>query len=350
MSLRSLLSLSLALALSGCMVGNQTGLSGFGRTGLEVQRVASVVVSEGTSRVMGTVRLPASLLDGTGASLDAPTFVTSGRLTLLDADGQPIPQTEPAEVDAQGGYSFPAVPLGVSMVLRAEIPVGDRTLVLKKLIRATDALTCAHVDLATTLVADKLFSATPLVKPDPGLAGADLFELFHPARLLGVEAHFRQRLDLAPPPSLEDVRDALVAGDTSGIFNLVEPLATGSGDAYHDMFERPDSSLDIRISAVGTNSVPIKERPKVFGVLRFKVLNAPEGIARIEYWAKSSRPEKVAEASDTPDFLATWDSWTLPDGDYTFDTIAVFENNRRRLLGQTFVRIENTIGNHCPLP
>lgn len=236
------------------------------------------------------------------------------------------------------------------MVLRAEIPVGDRTYVLKKLLRPTEALTCAHVDLATTVVADKLLGTHPLVKPDPGLMGADLFELFHPARLLGVEAIFRKRLDKAPPPSRDDVRDALTVAQTSGIFDLLEPLTSGGGDAYHGMFDRPDSSLDIRISAVGTNSIGVKERPTVFGILRFKVMGAPAGTARVEFWAKSDRQEKVAEGTASPDFTASLDTWTLPDGEYTFDTIAVSETNRRRLLGQTFVRIENSIGNHCPLP
>lgn len=350
MHLRSLLALTLALGLSGCPLANQTGLSGNGGASLEVQRIASVVVSEGTSRVMGTVRLPASLLAGTGDTLEGLAFATEGRLELLDASGQPISQVAAVNVDAQGNYAFPAVPLGISMLMRAEIPVGGQTLVLKKLIRPTEALTCAHVDLATTVVADKVMAAQPLVKHDPGLVGADLFELFHPARLLGVESLFRQQIALAPPPGIDVVRAALVGADTSALFDQLEGMRAGAGDAYHDMFDRPDSSLDIRIAAAGTNSIGVKDRSKIFGIIRFKVVNAPAGTARVEFWAKSKSQVKIAEGTASPDFAATLDTWTLADGEYTFDTIAISESNKRRLLGQTFVRIENTIGNHCPLP
>lgn len=340
----------LAIALSGCQLGTQFLTNDAGeKPGLEVKRIAKVTVSQGTSKVLGTVRLPSSLL-GSGTSLDQQRFVAGARLELLDRHGQPISGTSVATSDEGGVFSFPTAPLGVSMVLRAQVAVGGKTLVLKKLLRPSEALTCAHVDLATTAIADKLFSGHPLLLADPGLDGADLFELFNSTRLLDAESLLRSQISQAPPPTIQEVQDALAAGNTASIFDVLAPAIPGFTTAYQALFDRPDSSLGFHITAVGTNSIGTLDRTKVFGVITFKVVHVPEEIVRVEYWAKSDKQIKVAEATASPDFEATLDTWTLKDDEYTFDTIAVTDKNRRRLLGQTFVTIENTIGNHCPLP
>ncbi|HEY9898170.1 MAG TPA: hypothetical protein V6D00_03205 [Pantanalinema sp.] len=346
---RSLVVTLLAL-LCGCQPANMTATNKASQPGLAIERIAQVVVSDGTSRVMGTVRLPESLLGQGGDRLDSPRGIAGAELTLLDASGQPIPNTATVRSDAEGLFSIPSAPLGVSMVLRAQAVVGSRTLTLKKLLRPSQALTCAHLDLASTVIADKLLSAQPLLVLDPGLVGADLFELFNPVRLQEVEKLLRRRIDQSPPPGVAEVGDALAAGDTSQVFDLFAAGSLDITNGYQDVFERPDSSLVLRISAVGTNSVGIKERPVAFGVLRLKVFNAPEGTTRVEFWAKSDRQIKIGESAIGPEFESTFDTWSVPDGDYTFDTIVVTTSNRRKLLGQTFVTIQNTLENFCPLP
>ncbi|MNX74006.1 hypothetical protein D3C86_1054240 [compost metagenome] len=340
----------LAALLLGCQSANLTATNKANQPGLAVERIAQVVVSDGTSRVMGTVRLPASLLGQGGERFDLPRGIAAADLTLLNAAGQPIPSTATVQTDAAGAFSIPAAPLGVSMVLRAQVQVNGRTLTLKKLLRPSDALTCAHLDLASTVIADKVLSTRPLLVPDPGLVGAELFELFNPFRLQEVEKSLRRRIDQAPPPGVSEVADALAMGDASQVFDQLVAGSAEITDAYQGAFERPDSSLAIRIAAVGTNSLGVKERPVVFGVLRLRVLNAPADVARVEVWAKSDTQIKVGESAVGPDFESTFDTWTVPDGDYTLDTIVVTTANRRKLLGQTFVTIQNTLENLCPLP
>jgi len=334
---------------AGCMLAG-TSVTGDPRT-IDITRIAKVMVSPGTSKVLGTVRIPQALLTGSGATSPNELVTVSGAtLRLVNEHGAAIASTQ--ITDADGVFSFSEVPLGVSMTLEAEVPVNGKTLRLAKLIRPTEALTCAHVDLATTLLANKLLSTVPLLASDPGLEGADLYNLYMPLRLEDVESHVRTTLRQGLPTSVDDFITQLTQGDAASILNQMAQHDSKLVTDYQNIFERPDSSLviDLTTSAVGTNSIGANARNLVFGVLTFKVTGAPEGAARIEYWAKAATQQKVAESTKTDTWEATLNSWNLPDGDYTIDTIAILGNGKKVLVGKSYLQIQNTIANFCPLP
>lgn len=346
-----LLLVALLASLTSCSPSGTSVASG--ERSVELTRTAKVLVAPGTSKVLGTVRLPRAILNGeTSGSLGDLVMAPQAALRLLDETGSPFPDTGGKTTNASGEFDFPRVPLGVTMTLEADVPVGDRTLRLRKVLRPTEALTCAHVDLATTLVADRLLSPTPLLAPDPGLAGAELLNLFVPSRTLETEALVRSALAQGPSASLGGLVTDLTRGDTSAKLEELAQQHPGILAAYMGAFERPDTSLEIRLrtSAVGTNSIGIETRHPLFGVASVTVLGAPAGTTRMEYWAKSDTQRKIAESTAPGSWEATIDTWTLLDGDVTLDTIAILDSGKKVLVGRSYLRIQNTVASHCPLP
>jgi hypothetical protein len=324
-----------------------------GERSVDLTRIAKVVVAPGASKVLGTVRLPRAIMNQESAGkLDDLVMVPGTTLRLVDEQGTPIAGTSSQLSDTGGGFAFSHVPLGVSMTLEAEVAVGGKTLRLKKLLRPTEALTCAHVDLATTLVADQLLSASPLLAPDAGLELADLYNLFLPSRLLDAEARVRRNLQEETPGSLDGLLTRLSQGDASPKMGELVLRDPGLTTAYMDIFERPDSSLAINIktSAIGTNSIGVENRHLIFGVISLKVVGAPNGTARIEYWTKSDTQRKIAESTTPGTWEATVDTWTLPDGNTTLDTVAILDSGKKVLVARSYLTIQNTVANVCPLP
>lgn len=339
------------IALSACTPAGVSLSSG--ERSIDITRIAKVSVVPGTSKVLGTVRLPRAIVDGkSNGLLDDLVTVPGAVLRLVDENRQLIANTTSVTSDAGGVFAFPRVPLGTSMTLQAEVNLHGKTLRLSKVLRPTEALTCAHVDLATTLLADQLLSASPLLERDEALEGADLYNLFIPSRSLDVEAHVRSGLKQRPSGSLTDLLAKLTQGDTASLLGELAQQDSTLTPAYMNIFERPDSSLaiNIRTSAIGTNSIGIEKRNLIFGVVTFKVVGAPANTARMEYWAKSTSQQKVAESTIRETWEASLDTWTLPDGDTTLDTVAILDNGKKVLVGRSYLSIQNTIANVCPLP
>jgi len=309
--------------------------------GIEATRIAKLITDDGTSTVMGTARLSTS---PTGPS----RWLEAAPLRLLDAEGSPIPEADTAQTDAQGTFKLRKVPLGRSAVLEISAQVDGHAVILHKYVRPTQSLTCAHMDLATTLAADKLTSKTPLVTPDPGLEGAELFELIDPVKLLAVERRIREILT-GDPLDPQACWQALAAGDTSPLFDALVLRYPDLGALYQGSFERPDSSLGIRLTAVGSNraAIPGDAERVVMGVLNLKAEGLPPGTVKVEYLLNG---RKVAESTASPSWEAVLDTWEHPNGPYTLATVAVSPDGRREAAIRTYMRVRNALDLHCPLP
>lgn len=315
--------------------------------GIEATRIAKLITDNGTSTVMGSARLPALLVEQVPTPGSA-ILLPASPLRLVDAQGAPIPDVASISTDAEGSFSLPNVPLGRSAVAEVVGLLGGRKVILHKYLRPTQSLTCAHADLATTLAADKLTSDHPLVTPDPGLEGAELFELIDPAKLLAVESRLREILE-NDPLERDACRQALAAGDTSALFDALVQRYPDLAALYQGSFERPDSSLGIRITAVGSNraTIPGADERVVMGVLNLKAEGLPPETVKVEYVLNG---QKVAESAASPSWEAVLDTWDHPNGPYTLSTVAVASDGRREAAIRTYMLIRNALDLHCPLP
>lgn len=350
--MRRTLLVIVALGLAGCQDPAVT-------RGIEATRVSKLVTTIGTSTVMGTFRLPSDIVSNNSGSLisnNAGSYRTAAlgpgiglprvAVRLVDAKGQPIPDVATVLTDGSGAYEVPEAPVGRAMIVEGEIQTTSGPIKLRKYLRPSEALSCANVDLATTMVLDKLLSGNPLVGSDPGLAGSDLFELVDPAKLQEVEAAVRSVLSSDEAPTASETLAALVEGGTSALFDQVAEKQPELGHTYDETFERPDSSLGLRISAVGENRaiIPKSDGPVVMGVMEFKVAGAPFDARTIEYRIAG----KLVAQGPAPLGPATLDTWTVPNGPCTLEAMAVMPDGRRVVLSRTYMVIRNSLDMHCP--
>jgi hypothetical protein len=315
--------------------------------GIEATRIARLITDDGTSTVMGSARVPASLASE-GPSAGPAVTLAGASLRLLDAEGTPLSGILPIETDAMGTFTLPNAPLGRSVLAELSGELDGRRITLRKYLRPTQSLTCAHVDMATTLVADKLTCDQPLVTPDPGLEGAELFELVDPAKLIAVESRVRE---LLKSEALEQGSwlQALADGETAPLFDMLVQRYPDLGALYQGSFERPDSSLGIRITAVGSNraTIPGADERVVMGVLNLKAEGLPPETVKVEYVLNG---KKVAESAAPPTWEAVLDTWDHPNGPYTLSTVAVGPDGRREAAIRTYMLVRNALDLHCPLP
>lgn len=342
----SLIGLGSIVLLTGC-----PGENVLQSAGLEVAKTARVEVDQGTSKVMGTLRVPAGILDPQAPEPDRWVFVPGAEVSLVDAAMTPIAGIGSVTTDAQGGFTLERVPRGVPARVRAVFTVGGETYRMQKLIRPSEPLTCSHVDLATTAIADKLDSAQPLVSDDPALSGVDLFRLFISSALEQAESALRKQF-LAEAPALAELRTGLSQlgiGATVDAASLRDPSV---GAAYHAAFERLDGDLLVRIVAAANNSVgKAPAIPPVFGVLTLQVKGAPASTERVEYWLLGNDlREKIAESTDPDAYKAAFDSWKLADGAYTLAPVLVSRDGSRHVLNHYRLEIDNSVQRQCPLP
>ncbi len=318
---------------------------------LDITRVAKVSVDQGTSKVMGTVRLPAGALDTLATDPQRWVFVEGATVALEDGSGNPFPGLSRVRTDASGAFSLDGVPRGVSVRVRVSLEAGDRIFRMQKLLRPGEPLSCSHVDLATTVVADKLLSGSPLILHDPGLQGAELVELFKPEALEDVEATVRQWI-VGNPSDPEIWRAGLSQGGLADRFDAIAQQVSGLAQAYHGVFDRADSSLTVRIAAVGTNMVgQAPDIPSVSGILTFQVSEAPAGTERVEYWMLGNGVrQKVGEGTEPIAYKVTFDSWGLRDGSYSLVPVVVGRDGSRQMLNNYRLMVDNSVATQCPLP
>lgn len=330
--------------------------------GIELTRVAKLVSDQGSSKVMGSMKLPSSivtrLIANNSASLianNAASFRISSlgdivplsriKVRVVDLKGDPLQGVSTVQTDKDGTFTLSQVPVGSTILVEGLLETHGQLIKLHKYLKPTEALTCAKVDLASTLVADKIISSNPLIKNDPGLQGSNIADLVNPDKLQQVEDDLRKALDSDSAPAPQKLSDALVAGTVPTVFDQLVEDAPYLGTSYQQTFERLDGSLGIRVAAVGSNTATIrgKEGPTVMGVMTLKPSGTPPGTVRVEYWLNNQKIREVPFPGES-----ALDTWSLPNGPCTLEVIAVGGDGHRETLAQTYMVIRNLPDALCP--
>ena len=367
-TLHGLLALSLLGILSACQFPAAS------QRGIDAVQVAKLVTNQGTTEIIGNMTLPSnvvsSLISNNSANLisnNAGSLISNNtaqyrtcslgdpvplpriQVQVVDSKGNPLPGVSSVLTASDGSYLLPRVPIGTSMLVEGIIPTNNgQPIKLHKFLRPSDSLTCGKVNLATTLVADKLTSNNPLVKSDPALAGSDLFDLVDPTKLQAIEDDVQQALSGPNAPSPQALANALAQGTTTAVFDQLVQTSPAIGDAYQQSFARPDSSIGVKIMAVGKNNATIKggdgsNGTTVVGIMSLKTEGAPTDTVKIEYWLNG---KKILEAP--PPGVTTLDTWNYPNGPYTLEAFAVRSDGSRESLCRTFMVINNSLDMLCP--
>lgn len=330
--------------------------------GLELTRVSKLITDQGSSKVMGNLKLPRSvvseLISNNSASLianRAASFRINSlgdsvplsriQVRVVDLQGAPLPGVSAVQTDQEGTFTLSQVPVGRTLLVEGLLQGNGQLIKLHKYLKPTESLSCAKIDLASTLVADKIISRNPLIKSDPGLQGSNLVDLVDPEKLQQVEDDLRKALDSEAAPAAQDLSNALVAGNTPTVFDQIVKNVPELGDSYQHTFERLDSSLGIRVAAVGSNTSPIrgKDGPAVMGVMTLKPSGAPPGTARMEYLLNNQKILDVPFPGES-----SLDTWNFPNGPCTLEVIAVGADGRRDSLVKTYMVIRNLPDALCP--
>lgn len=325
--------LSLLLAASVAL----TGCAPPALREIQAVRTAKVLTSEGTTRIMGGVSL--------GEAASKASFEAMA-VSLRVADGSPLPGAPEAAVQKNGHFTVDRVPVGQAMRVQGTFAFDGQPVALERYLRPTESLSCARIDLASTLISQKLLSSNPLVSADEALEGAQLFELVNPAKLEVIETSLRKAIETHPSITPEEIVAAIRAGNTSAIFDLLMSDLPDLAALYQGMFDRPDSSLGIRISGVGRNTAPVPgtETSIVFGVISLAVQGSHPETLRIEYWLNG---RKILESS--PGQQVSLNTWEYPNQPHSLETVAILPGGRKEVLSRTYLVIRNTLDLYCPL-
>lgn len=340
--------LALVLGVAGCQVleipsAKELAVSSAGVVG-------DVQASLGTAMIMGSAQQP---LDA-GAGFSTQSTSAGMQVELMEwRNGAMQPTGVRTQTNADGDFTLVNVPRGVTAMIRVTADDGSG-MTMRKLTRVEQAVQCVKVDLATTVVADKIRSNDPLVQSDPALDGADLPELTRTDRLEAFEKEVRKLIAEAGS-TLTRTQITSVLGEhvqddgsqnAATLFNAMVAGKPTLVESYQHVFERLEAAIGVRISAVGINHNLHDNRRTVSGVMQLQIVEPPKGTTGIEFWFSSPKKDLVATASAAADWTTKLDTWKHPDGYYTLDAVAVV-GGRRKLLGKLLFIINNSVAVHC---
>lgn len=346
-----------AVGLLGCNVNfSALGLGSSGNSAsmvvapgspsdLEVAEIAKFLGPDGKSKLLGSAKLPQLAASDRKTQALGGESAAGAKVEVLDSKGQPTGIGTTA--DADGLFSLEGVPTGETAIIKVTSVINGQSATMRKITRPSEPLQCVKVDAATTMVTDKILSGTPLFKGDPPLEGAPLVDLFKPERVDALEESIRKGLEI-DAEGLKDIEKILVNpnGDTSTIFDQVVKEAPILADVYHEVFERPDSTIAIRVKVIGDNHNQQRKRA-ISGVLKMQLQGVKAGTKAIEFWFSVPRREQWAQANSANDFTVTLDTWKYPDGTYTMETVLVGASGKRKMLGKITIDIVNSVASFC---
>ncbi len=354
--MRRLPSLLPIVVASACLLGCNLDFGALGLGGpaqstalgspsdLDVAEIAKYLAPDGKSKLLGSAKLP-QLTQADRKTQAVGDPASGAKVELLDGNMQPTGIESTA--DADGLFSLENVPTGQTAIIKVTSVKNGQTATMRKVTRPSEALQCVKVDVASTMVTDKILSGSPLFKSDPPLEGAPLIDLFKPERVEALEETIRKGL-VVDEEGTKEIALILAdpKGDASKLFDDVVKDAPILVDVYHELFERPDSAIAIRIAAIGENHNQQKKRA-ISGVLKMQLQGVKAGTKAIEFWFSVPRREQWALADGANDFTVTLDTWKYPDGTYTMETVLVGANGKRKMLGKITIDIVNSVAGHC---
>jgi len=322
-------------------------------------------LTDGTALLLGRARIPvAGAADASLSELPA----AGATVILLARDFKT--EISRATADGSGNFRIQDVPRGGASILRVvhESDAGTRT--LEKLVFPTTSVECVRVDLASSLLVDKIAS-NGLLKPDPLLSGRDdLLDLVQPDKLSSFEKDIRDKLSKLPTQDVTDLlQEALkptevpdpaatpVPGSGSGAGG-----GTGSGnslldrlgakddavaDDYNDIFVRPDeASLTFNISATGFNSGVPDDLQRISGVVSLSLTGMPDDVTSCELWTLIPERRLLVTLTRAASWAGEFNSWPMPQGPTNLDFIGITPAGKR-VLQRLPVFVDNSVSQLC---
>ncbi len=346
---------ALALALAGCGVFPAFAPPRLvAPAGLDVTSLG-VLPTAGTSRLVGTARVPDVGTAGRKVQAFAEHAAAGARVQVLDADLNPT--AIEATADADGQFLLDLIPKNKSIVLQVTTTIDGKPATLHKVARPDAALACVKVDLATTLVADKMLSngEKALFKADLPLENAPLLELFKAAELAAFEENIRRGLTFEDEdkPRIADILTGGVPGATISVsavdlFDELATLAPQLVEDYHQkVFERPEAELRFSIKATGYVRNKDRKKQTISGAFTLALSGVAAGTRAVEFWFTSPDRVKLGEANAANGWSTTVDTFQYPDGPYGMVSILMPESGKKQALGSVEITIDNSYTGHC---
>ncbi|MEB3204784.1 MAG: carboxypeptidase-like regulatory domain-containing protein [Candidatus Sericytochromatia bacterium] len=327
---------------------------------LNVNEQFAAILTDGTARLIGRARIPVASADGRSVT-EVPA--AGARVVLLDTDFKTTVSV--AIADANGQFQIDDVPRGGASILRITL-TGATSQTVEKLVYPTTSVECVTVDLASSLVVDKI-AANGLLKPDPSLEGrSDLLDLVKPDKLAAFEEELRDKIATLPPAEIAPLLpetlkptdpDAIKATPSPGPGGA--PTAPGSildkigsedeqvADNYNDIFVRPeDASLVFRISAVGTNAGVPKGAQRISGLVDVALTGMPSDVTLCEVWTIIPSRRLLCTVTGEGNWKGRFDSWPMPLGPTNLDFIGHAASGKR-VLQRLPVIVDNSVSNLC---
>lgn len=328
-----------------------------------------VVALEGKSRVVGSVRIPklGPVLKGFRLLTLETTPPRAGRVEALTS--QLLPAGIEAEVDPDGQFLLDLVPRDTSLVLRVVSDRNGQVATMRKITRSETDLNCVKIDIASTMVADKILSAGReglFKKEDPALQNAPLIELFKPEELNRLEEKIRGSLEFkteedvtfveqilkSQGPSADPATGRLLVPDevlpAARLFDaMVKSLPELAEDYHQRVFERPEAELRFNIKATGLVRNRTKSRLKLKGKYNLRFGQLKPGTEAIELWFSTPITAKLGRGDIGNQWTIALNTFAYPDGQYTMKTLLKPFGGNKRPLGSTEVAIDNSFTELC---
>ncbi|MEB3299514.1 MAG: carboxypeptidase-like regulatory domain-containing protein [Candidatus Sericytochromatia bacterium] len=328
---------------------------------LNVDEEFAARLTDGTARLIGRARLP--LVEASGSRLsEAPA--AGATVVLLGTDFKT--EISRTTTDSDGNFRIDNVPRGGASILRVTRGGGAETQAIEKLVFPTTSVECVRVDLASSLLVDKI-AANGLLKPDPLLSGrTDLLDLVKPDKLAEFEKELRDKLDDLPPSEVAPLlEDALKATDPSAPSPSPPPGDAGAGvvegtlldklgsqdstvaDNYNDIFVKPEeASLTFRISATGYNTGVPRSAQRVSGMVKVSLTGMPQDVTTCELWTIMPDRRQLLTLTGDKGWQGEFDSWSMSSGPTNLDFIGIAPGGKR-VLQRLPVIVDNSVSNLC---
>lgn len=321
-----------------------------------------IVVSEGTSKIIGSARLPDVFANRkTQAVKERDTG--KAKVEVLDANLNPTGFN--TETDFDGQFFLDLLPKNKSYLIKVASEVDGKTAVMREVAHPTNGKECLTVDLATTIVADKILSPPggALFKEDAALHGAPLMELIKPDELAKMKATIRKCIVIeeedharvaeiltAPGPGAGNAAAKLTEEPLGAkLFDDLAKEVPALIEVYHQLvFERPEAELKFTIKATGLVRNKDRKKNRISGTFKLKLVDVKPKTKALEFWFNSSTTKKLGAATAANEWSVTIDTRKFPDGLYTMVSILDPEGGRKRALGSADIEIDNSFLSLCP--
>ena len=319
---------------------------------VQVQEMLAADVTEGTARLLGRAFAPVPV-QARGELVEAP--VRGGVVELRDASGGS--PTATTSVDAAGEFILDNVPRGAASLVRVVYASAGSQQAIEQLVFPTTSAHCARIDLASTLLVDRLRREDRgPVAPPPGQSH---LERVRPEAMDPFETGIREALRRAKPEAiavclpvlglaLPDREDDLEAETDETGSSPLDGLM-GHDEVRRrcdDLLVKSEASLVFRVASIGFNQGIPSDARSLSGKVIVTLHRVPDDVQQCQIWALGPIPRQLATLSPGQEWTCSLDLWPLPPGPNSLDRVALTARGRR-FLARIPIMVDPSIARLC---